>query len=137
LWRGAIADQNHDYIRPQETGNKVDVRWMELSGNGRGIRVQGAQPLMMNALAFPYSDLDRRTPGSWKSTDIVPHDQVTLLVDAAQWGVGGDTQWSEGGMPLQQYRTTLTPTRVAFRLSPFAGQGTTPEKARQVRSTGD
>jgi beta-galactosidase len=32
LWRGAIADQNHDYMRPQDTGNKIDVRWMELSG---------------------------------------------------------------------------------------------------------
>lgn len=28
LWRGAIAAQGHDYIRPQETGNKVDVRWV-------------------------------------------------------------------------------------------------------------
>ena len=151
LWRGAIAAQNHDYIRPQETGNKVDVRWMELSGpTGAvagagagagfeagfwGVRVQGATPLMMNALAFPYADLDRHPPGTWKSTDVVPHGQVTLLVDAAQWGVGGDTQWSEFGKPLPQYRTTLAPTTVAFRLTPFTGQGTTPEKARPARAT--
>ncbi|MDJ0276449.1 glycoside hydrolase family 2 TIM barrel-domain containing protein [Sphingomonas sp. 2R-10] len=136
LWRGAIAEQNHDFIRPQETGNKVDVRWMELSGAGRGLRVQGDQPLMMNALAFPYADLDRHTPGTWKSTDVVPHGQVTMLVDSAQWGVGGDTQWSEFGKPLPQYRTTLAPTRVAFRLTPFSGDGTTPGKARAARATG-
>ena len=135
LWRGAIAEQNHDYIRPQETGNKIDVRWMELSGGGRGVRVAGDRPLMMNALAFPYADLDRKTPGTWKSTDVVPHGQVTLLVDAAQWGVGGDTQWSEFGKPLPTYRTTLVPTRVAFRLTPFAGDGTTPDKARPARAT--
>ncbi|MBB4153358.1 beta-galactosidase [Sphingomonas jinjuensis] len=135
LWRGLIAEQNHDFIRPQETGNKVDVRWMELSGAGRGLRVQGDRPLMMNALAFPYADLDRHTPGTWKSTDIVPHGQVTLLVDSAQWGVGGDTQWSAVGKPLPQYRTTLAPTRVTFRLSPFAGDGTTPDKARPARAT--
>ncbi|MEP9400461.1 glycoside hydrolase family 2 TIM barrel-domain containing protein [Sphingomonas silueang] len=137
LWRGHIADQNHDFIRPQETGNKVDVRWMELSGAGRGLRVQGAAPLMMNALAFPYADLDRHAPGTWKSTDIVPHGQVTLLVDAAQWGVGGDTQWSEFGKPLPQYRTGTGPTRVAFRLTPFAGAGTTPDKARPASATGE
>jgi len=135
LWRGRVAEQNHDYIRPQETGNKVDVRWLELSGGGRGVRVAGDRPLMMNALAFPYADLDRHAPGTWKSTDVVPHDQVTLLVDAAQWGVGGDTQWSEFGKPLPQYQTTLAPTRVAFRLSPFRGDGTTPGKARPARAT--
>jgi beta-galactosidase len=136
LWRGAISEQNHDYIRPQETGNKVDVRWMELSGAGHGLRVDGSEkPLMMNALAFPYSDLDRRPPGTRKSTDIVPNTQVTLLVDSEQWGVGGDTQWSEFGKPMPQYRTKAVPTRVAFRLSPFTGEGTTPDKARPARAT--
>lgn len=135
LWRGAIGEQNHDYIRPQETGNKVDVRWMELSGAGRGVRVEGERPLMMNALAFPYADLDRHPPGTRKSTDIVPREQVTLLVDAEQWGVGGDTQWSEFGKPLLQYRTQLVPTRFSFRLTPFMGEGTTPEKARTARAT--
>ncbi len=135
LWRGSIAEQNHDYIRPQETGNKVDVRWMELSGAAGGVRVQGDRPLMMNALAFPYADLDRKTPGSWKSSDVVAHGQVTLLVDAAQWGVGGDTEWSEVGKPLPGYRIPLAPTAVTFRLTPFAGEGTTPDKARPATAT--
>ncbi|MGA1806540.1 glycoside hydrolase family 2 TIM barrel-domain containing protein [Sphingobium sp. WW5] len=135
LWRDALADQNHDYIRPQETGNKVDVRWMELSGGNAGLRVQGKQPMMMNALAFPYADLDRHKPGTWKSSDIRPHDQGTLLIDAAQWGVGGDTQWSEFGKPMAAYRTTSAPTRFSFRLTPFTGAGTTPEKARPAQAT--
>jgi beta-galactosidase len=139
LWRGAIAEQNHDYMRPQDTGNKVDVRWMELSGgtgqNGGGLRVTGEGPLMMNALAFPYSDLYRRAPGTWKSSDIVPREQVSLLIDAAQWGVGGDTAWNAVGQPLMKYRTKLVPTRIAFRLEPFSGQGTTPDKARPARAT--
>jgi beta-galactosidase len=41
LWRGKIADQNHDYMRPQETGNKVDVRWMEVLQPGSGLRIEG------------------------------------------------------------------------------------------------
>jgi beta-galactosidase len=135
LWRGAIAEQNHDYMRPQDTGNKVDVRWMEISGAGQGLRVRGANPLMMNVLAFPYTDLYRRAPGSWKSTDIAPHDEVTLLVDSAQWGVGGDTAWSHVGQPYMKYRTRLEPTRVAFRLEPFEGEGATPAKALPARAT--
>jgi len=139
-WRGRIADQNHDYIRPQETGNKVDVRWMELSGAGRGLRVERAAadaPLMTNALAFPYADLDRHTPGTWKSTDVVPHGQVTLLVDGAQWGVGGDTAWSEVGKPLPAYRTAAGPGRVTFRMAPFTGPGTDPRGAMPAKATAD
>jgi beta-galactosidase len=49
---------------------------------------------MMNGLAFPYEDLYRRPRGPGRSTDIVPHGEATLLVDAAQWGVGGDTTWN-------------------------------------------
>ncbi|KLE35952.1 glycoside hydrolase family 2 TIM barrel-domain containing protein [Aurantiacibacter luteus] len=135
LWRGALADQNHDYIRPQETGNKVDVRWMEVGGDGRGVRIEGEQPMMMNALAFPYEDLLRRAPGTARSTDIVPHGQGSLLVDAAQWGVGGDTQWSDFGLPLEQYRTAAEDTQFTFRLTPFTGPGTTPDLARPARAT--
>lgn len=135
LWRGAIAEQNHDYMRPQDTGNKMDVRWMELSGGGQGLRVTGATPLMMQALAFPYTDLYRRPPGTWKSTDIVAHGETSLLIDGAQWGVGGDTAWNHVGQPLMRYRTKLEPTRVAFRLEPFTGSGTHSDKAKPARAT--
>jgi beta-galactosidase len=129
LWRGPIAEQNHDYMRPQDTGNKVDVRWMEVSGDGKGLRVRGRAPLMMNVLAFPYADLYRRAPGTWKSSDIAPRGEVSLLVDGAQWGVGGDTAWNHVGQPLMPYRTRLEPIPVAFRLEPFDGEGTTPDQA--------
>jgi beta-galactosidase len=136
LWRGKIAEQHHDYIRPQESGNKVDVRWMELVGEGGGVRIAGDRPLMMNALAFPYADLDRHAPGTWKSSDIRPQPQGTLLVDAAQWGVGGDTAWSEFGKPMTPYRTTAAPARFTLRLSPFAGAGTHADKAQPASATG-
>lgn len=131
LWRGRIAGQNHDYMRPQETGNKVDVRWMELLQSGRGgLRVAGDEPLSMNALAFPYDDLSRRAPGTRRSTDIVPHGEGSLMIDAVQSGVGGDNAWDAGGRPLPQYRVPLKPIRYGFTLTPFAGNGTAPDQAR-------
>jgi beta-galactosidase len=131
IWRGPIAAQNHDYMRPQETGNKVDVRWMELLTAGAGgLRIVGDQPLSMNALAFPYTDLYRRPPGTWRSTDIVPHDEVSLLIDAIQSGVGGNTSWAPSGRPLPKYRVPLKPLRYSFRIVPFAGNGTHPDSAK-------
>ncbi|WP_347302231.1 glycoside hydrolase family 2 TIM barrel-domain containing protein [Croceibacterium sp. TMG7-5b_MA50] len=137
LWRGALAEQHHDYIRPQETGNKTDVRWLELvrGGAGGGLRVTGAQPLSINALAFPYADLDRAKPGTRRSTDIVPGDTGTLLVDAAQSGVGGDTAWSDFGRPLPQYRINVAPVTYSFTLSPVDGQGQA-NGARPASATG-
>ncbi len=108
---------------------------MEPSGSGAGLRVQGDQPVTMNALAFPYADLDRHKPGTWKSSYIRQHDLNTLLIDAAQWGVGGDTQWSEFGKPMAAYRTISAPTRFSVRLTPFAGAGTSPNKAKPGRAT--
>jgi beta-galactosidase len=136
LWHGRIADQNHDYMRPQETGNKVDVRWMELTrANAPGLRVEGAAPLSMNALAFPYEDLARRAPGTWRSSDIIPHDTVSLMIDAAQVGVGGDDQWTPGGRALPRYRIAQGPVHYAFTLRPFDGLGTTPQAARPASAT--
>jgi beta-galactosidase len=136
LWRGRIAEQNHDYMRPQETGNKVDVRWMELTrSSGTNLRVEGAAPLSMNALAFPYEDLNRRPPGVAKSSDIVPRRHVSLLIDLAQTGVGGDDQWTAGGRALPRYRLPTGPIRYAFRLKPFDGPGTAPQAGLPASAT--
>ena len=126
LWRGGLMEQYHDYMRPQESGNKVDVRWLELiRGNaGGGLRVAGVQPLSVNALPFPYADLDRAPPGTKRSSDIMPGSEGSLLVDLVQSGVGGDTAWSDFGRPLPEYRIKVAPVTYSFRLSPVAGDGT-------------
>ncbi|KHL25327.1 beta-galactosidase [Croceibacterium mercuriale] len=125
LWRGDLAAQYHDYMRPQESGNKVDVRWLELirGDAGGGLRVAGAQPLSVNALPFAYAELERAAPGTRRSSDIVPGSEGSLLVDLVQSGVGGDTAWSDFGRPLSQYRIGVAPVTYSFRLSPATGDG--------------
>lgn len=118
LYRGSVRDQYHDYARPQESGNKTDVRWLSLSdGKGQSLRVTGAQPLSVNALAFPYEDLHLRPQGTWKSSDIAPRGDGALLIDIAQSGVGGDTGWNSNGRPLVKYRIPVAPVSYRFRLS--------------------
>lgn len=134
LWKGALADQHHDFIRPQESGTKTDVRWMQLSGGkGANLRIAGPKPLTMNALPFPYEDLSRREPGTRKSTDIVPQATGSLMVDAIQSGVGGDTTWNDPGRALPQYRVPLTPRHFEFRLSPNTAADN--EQARPAQAT--
>jgi len=120
LYDGKLADQYHAYSRPQESGNKTDVRWLSLRGeNGQGLKVTGDQPLSVNALAFPYEDLLIRPRGTWKSSDIHPHGNGSLLIDLAQTGVGGDTGWSLDGRPMAKYRIRLEPVTYSFTLRPL------------------
>ncbi|WP_241557215.1 glycoside hydrolase family 2 TIM barrel-domain containing protein [Croceibacterium ferulae] len=116
-WSGALADQFHDYARPQESGNKTDVRWIALTGGtGDGLRITGMRPLSVNALAFPYADLAEQAPGKARSADIRPHGNGTLLVDMAQAGVGGDTGWNLDGRPHMPFRIPLAPAQFSFTI---------------------
>ncbi|MDF2639153.1 MAG: hypothetical protein K0R64_2137 [Novosphingobium lindaniclasticum] len=115
-WQGKLADQFHDYARPQESGNKTDVRWIELTGARTGLRIAGAQPLSVNALAFPYDDLATKPPGQAHSSDIRAHGNGTILVDAAQAGVGGDTGWNLDGRAHMPYRIQLKPLTYSFTI---------------------
>lgn len=125
IWSGKISAQNHDYMRPQETGNKVDVRWLDITDSqDQGYRIRGFQPLSANVLAFPYEDLQRRAPGTWRSSDIQPHGPVSVLIDAAQVGVGGDTAWSQDGRAHGKYRIPLTPIRFGFKMEPATAPDT-------------
>jgi beta-galactosidase len=123
-YSGKVADQYHmGYMRPQESGNKTGVRWLALTdAGGAGIRVTGAAPLSVNALAFPYEDLYLRPRGARHNADIAPHGDGSLLVDLAQAGVGGDTGWSPDGRPLVRYRIKLEPARFSFTIAPTASK---------------
>lgn len=104
IWNGKVEEQAFAYYRPQETGNKTDVRWLTLKNeNGKGIRVDGAQPLSVSATNNRPEDLD---PGMTKKqqhwSDVLPRHEVVLCVDLFQRGVGGLQSW--GAKPLDQYR---------------------------------
>lgn len=100
-------DQLFPYVRPQESGNKSDVRWLELMGSeGRGIRIEGLQPLNVSAMPYRAEDLDPgvESKGQKHYSDVVPRDEVVLHVDLAQRGLGGDHAW--GATPREQYCLT-------------------------------
>jgi len=92
------------YIRPQESGYKTDVRWLNLTdAAGKGIRIEGVQPICFSALNNRIEDFD---PGLTKKqqhpTDVKSRQNVFLNVDFKQRGVGGDNSW--GALPHRPYR---------------------------------
>ena len=120
LYGGYVRDQYFLYDRPQETGNKTEVRWMSLRNpEGIGLMAIGMPYLSASTYDFPNSDLDE--PGTKKSqrhiSDIVSKDMVTWNIDWRQMGVGGDTSW--GAFPHPQYLIPASHHVFSFRLCPI------------------
>lgn len=106
LYEQSTDEQLFPYVRPQESGNKCDVRWLELTNEqGEGVRIEGLQPLSISAMPYRSEDLD---PGFTKKqmhySDVEPRREVVLQVDLAQRGLGGDNSW--GAQPHDEYRLT-------------------------------
>lgn len=106
VWKGKVEDQAFSYYRPQETGNKNDVRWLTLTnGQNKGIRVEGGQPLSVSATNYKPEDLDPgRTKKQQHWSDVLPRNEVVLCVDLFQRGVAGLDSW--GARPLSKYSFT-------------------------------
>ncbi|GAF02840.1 glycoside hydrolase family 2 TIM barrel-domain containing protein [Saccharicrinis fermentans] len=103
IYESSVKDQRVDYIRPQENGNKTDVRWLTLTNDkGMGIRVRGLQALSVKVAHNPTEDYDAGlSKKQMHPSDITPRHQVYLNVDLKQRGLGGDDSW--GRYPHQPY----------------------------------
>jgi beta-galactosidase len=120
LYEQSTDEQLFPYVRPQESGNKTDVRWLELTDNeGVGVRIEGLQPLSVSAMPYRAEDLD---PGLTKKqmhySDIEPRREVVLHVDLAQRGLGGDDSW--GAVPHEQYRLEADTYEYGYVIRPIA-----------------
>ena len=104
MYESKVADQYVPYTRPQENGYKTDLRWLTLTnGNGKGIRIEGLQPICASALQNWPEDFDAGLSKKNRHiNDITPNrNEIVLCVDLAQRGVGGDNSW--GALPHKQY----------------------------------
>jgi len=117
LYSGTVMDQYTPYIRPQENGNKTDVRWVALQDDrGLGLLVVGGQLLEVNAHHYLEDNMDERV----RHTLDVPFQNITeLCIDLHQQGVGGDNSW---GDPVHdKYRLLDKAYTYSFTLLPVEG----------------
>ena len=105
LYSGKVEEQFHRYSRPQETGNKTDVRWIEVSSNDIKLKVisddffnTSVWPFAMTEIDFSSEDAGESASGLVPVTkkhgaDIKIGNTVQWNIDYLQMGVGGDTSW--------------------------------------------
>ncbi len=119
LYSGSVWDQYHPYIRPQEFGNKTDVRWMSLKNDEElGLLIVGEEPLSMSAWQILYEDIEhkKKHEPNRHTTDIKPRDLVTLNIDHKQMGLGGDNSWGAKAHP--QYTLPYKAYSYSFSIIP-------------------
>jgi beta-galactosidase len=129
-YSGSVWEQYYPYVRPQETGNKCDIRWLALhNADKSGLMVVGKPTLSAGVFQFPYEDLYYNPEINLHgSTDIKPKDLITLNIDYKQMGVGGDNSW--GARPHPEYTLEPKDYSYSFRLVPFSDSSDLSKLAR-------
>ncbi len=117
-YQSTVADWITPYVKPQENGNRCDIRWLEMTdGSGRGLRYSGADQVPLSMSAWPYSMED--LAGATHDYELPKKDLITVNLDHLQMGVGGDNSW---GLPVNEpYRIKANQNyRWAFRIDPVS-----------------
>lgn len=88
IYEAPLEALSHDYMHPQENGNRTDIRWLEIGGAGR-LRFTDLTGNGMDFSAHPYT-LDM-LDGAGHSYELPKSGAADLQLDGFQCGVGGDS----------------------------------------------
>ena len=106
VYDAKVADQYWGYVRPQESGNKTEVRyWQVKDENGKGLEFYSFAPMECSTLNYLASDLDDgwdKNAHQSHSGDLTPRDFSVVKLAVRQRGLACVNSW--GAIPLEQYR---------------------------------
>ena len=112
---GTVDAQWTEYSKPQENGNKTDVRWLALT-NAKGIGLlAGGMPYLSAAVRhYTHEDV-------WNAKhtyELARRPETYVNLDYRQMGVGGDDSW--GALAHEPYQLPAQAYSYRFRLRPFS-----------------
>ena len=118
VYKSTVADQYYPYIRPQENGNKTDVRWWRVTNaDGKGLEFRSDAPLSMSSLNYATADLDE---GPQKHNvhagDLTPRPYTVVHIDKVQYGLACVNSW--GATPLEPYKLHYGDYSYSFVIKP-------------------
>ena len=122
IYSAKVQDEYYGYIRPQESGNHTDVRWMQVTdAQGRGVRVWSNAPFEASALPFTTAQLDdgpvKEHTWGHHSGDLVPSGTTQVHIQQRQMGLGCVNSW--GAWPLDKYMLPYADRDFTFVLQPL------------------
>ena len=113
-----VRDTIHTYLRPQENGNRTEVRWVKLTDdNGKGLQFTDISGTLLYASAWPYT-MEELDKAAHVHELPIRDDIVTLNIDYKQRGVGGDLPGI--GSTHEEYKLKENITyEYGYRISPY------------------
>lgn len=88
-WQSTVTAQFVNYPRPQDSGNKENVKMLTLSDpGGKGLRIEAiGKPFSASAVHFTVQDLYTET----HNCNLIPRKETILNLDAALMGLGNSS----------------------------------------------
>lgn len=127
IYTQLVEDQYHyGYVRPQESGCHVGMRWMRLLNSvGVGLEIDACGNYFEGtALPFGRRDIDMSLSGGSRakggdqrhSLELKPDGLTHLNIDLVQMGIAGSNAW--GAIALPQHRVPAGEYSFSFILKP-------------------
>ncbi|WP_309113142.1 glycoside hydrolase family 2 TIM barrel-domain containing protein [Saccharothrix sp.] len=114
-YRATVEQMQTPYVRPQENGNRMDVRWAEVSDpEGSGVRIEGDP--VFNLAARRWSD--QHLAAARHQTDLTAEPRIHLHTDHAVQGIGSG---AVGPGVLPEHRLEVRPAEFTFILTALPG----------------
>ena len=103
IYNQTVSEQFYAYVRPQENGNKTDIRWWkQLNAAGDGLQFIAEAPFSASALHYTIASLDDGAQKNQShSNEVKEADLTNVLIDKAQMGLACVNSW--GAIPEPQY----------------------------------
>ncbi len=119
IYNQSVAEQFYPYIRPQETGNKTDIRWWkQLNLAGRGLEFMADAPFSASALHYTIESLDDGDFKDQRHSAEVPQANLTnVCIDKVQMGLGCVNSW--GAVPRSEYQLKYQDYEFTFIMKPL------------------
>ncbi|MFO7821456.1 MAG: beta-galactosidase small subunit, partial [Lentisphaeria bacterium] len=112
-FESTVTEQLGPYVVPQECGNKEEVRWFTITDQSgkNGLCIEGQELFGFSALHFTPEQMTQ----AYHPWEMTPNRECTLLIDAAQRGVGTA---SCGPDTLEKYRVKPGTYKLKLRITP-------------------
>ncbi|MDE5549424.1 MAG: hypothetical protein K2J13_04140, partial [Clostridia bacterium] len=117
IYSTTVDDMFEHYIKPQDNGNRTNVRWVKITDkDGKGVRISG-QAMEFNFNANRYTD--NQIAAAAHDYELVPKKKTIVRIDGFVRGVGSNSCGPDTRVEFRH--TSKGEIHYAFRFYPILG----------------
>lgn len=112
VFKTDINNLYEPYLKPQEHGNRTDVRYAKLTGTKHSLLIEADKKAEINVCRWTAQELEDAKHGY----ELSQNDKPYITVSARQMGVGGYDSW--GARTLSEYENKAGKYNLGFTIIP-------------------